>query len=406
MLRLWVREFNAILWKEILDLSRDYRTIAAVVILPLVSLPSIALLAGFLTASQESSVAIIVEDEKSVELAEHLGNLIRGKAARAGINVNVTIYEKHGSVIADVQLTIPRGFYDNISKLDGQAVIPISRLVGSPASDIAYRAVLEALYDLSQAIVNDRIEKLAKMANTTVNPNSLRNPILVAVGYHLAGGAPAGEAQAEVALTARILQFSLFFVAYPAIVFMSDAIVGERERRTIEKLLSSPVSRLGVLTGKMAAASLLGVFAAVADSLGLLLFFYLALGSLRLSPVVAAIWTLASIATIVVTAALASIIASRSETVRSAQVMSFVVITVAMAIYFSALLVDLTKIPTWISMILYLLPFTHSALAVHWASIGWLSRATLHMLALIAFLIVLLYTSIKSFNSERLILLK
>jgi len=406
MLRLWVREFNAILWKEILDLSRDYRTIAAVVLLPLVSLPSMALLAGFLTASQESSVAVIVEDEKAVELAERLRDLIRDKAARAGINVNVTIYEEHGSVIADVQLIIPRGFYDNISRLDGQAIVPISRLVGSPASDIAYRAVLEALYDLSQAIVNDRIERLAEMANASVNPNSLRNPILVAVGYHLAGGAPAGEAQAEVALTARILQFSLFFVAYPAIVFMSDAIVGERERRTIEKLLSSPVSRLGVLTGKMAAASLLGVFAAIADSLGLLLFFYLALGSLRLSSVVAATWTLASIATIVVTAALASIIASRSESVRSAQVMSFVVITVAMAIYFSALLVDLTKVPTWISVILYLLPFTHSALAVHWASLGLLSRATLHLLALAAFLAVLLYTSIKTFNSERLILLK
>jgi len=121
---------------------------------------------------------------------------------------------------------------------------------------------------------------------------------------------------------------------------------------------------------------------------------------------VAAAWALASIATIVVTAALASIIASRSETVRSAQVMSFVVITVAMAIYFSALLVDLTKVPTWISIILYLLPFTHSALAVHWASLGLLSRATLHLLALAAFLAVLLYTSIKTFNSERLILLK
>lgn len=406
MLGSLVREFNVVLWKELLDLSRDYKTIAAVVLLPLVSLPSIALLAGFLTASQLATVVIVVEDERSLGIAESLGNLVKAKAGGLGLQVNVTIAREAGVALGDVVLLIPRGFYENISRLNGQATVSISRLIGSTASDLAYRAVMEALYELSQRIVDSRIEELALRANVTVNLRAFKNPILVYTGYHLASGAPTGEAQAEAAVTARILQFSLFFVAYPAIIFMSDAIVGERERRTIEKLLASPLSRRGILLGKMAAASTLGIIAALADSLGLLLFFYLTLGTLRISPIVALAWILASIATILVTIAISTIIASRSESVRSAQIMSSIVVMVAMAIYFSALLVDLTKIPVWISTLLQLIPFTHSALVVQWASLGDLGMMVVHLATLAVFLAILSYLSIKAFDSERLILLR
>lgn len=405
-LRLLVEDFKIVLWKELLDLSRDYKTLAAVILLPLVSLPSLALLAGFLAASQTSSVAILVEDGDALSLAAELSELVRVKAGRLGVQVNVTLYVNSSSSVADVMVVVPRGFYRNITSVDGQAVVFVSKLVGSPASDIAYRAVLEALYDISVSIVDERVRRLAEIAGVTVNPESLRNPILVATGYHLAGGAPAGEAQAEVAMTARILQFSLFFVAYPAVIFMSDAIVGERERRTIEKLLVTPVSRGGMLAGKMVAATILGFLAAIADSFGLLVFFYLALGSLKLSPLVSLAWLTSTIMTIAITASATAIVASRSESVRSAQVMSSIIIMVAMAVYFSALLVDLSKLPYWISLVLQLIPFTHSALLVNQASIGDLDGVLQHFIALTLFLLISAYASVRSFNSERLILLR
>jgi ABC-2 type transport system permease protein len=406
MLDLLVREFRVVLWKELLDLSRDYRTIIAVVVLPLISLPSLALLAGFLAASQSVSVAVIIEDEKAFDIAERLSKMVEERAGRLGVHVNVTVTKGSEVTQADVRITIPRGFHGNLTRLDGQAVVVISKLVGSPASDIVYRAVLEALYDISVDVVNERIGRLASIANLTVNPNSLRNPILVSTGYHLAGGAPAEEVQAEVAATAKILQFSLFFVAYPAIVFMSDAIVGERERRTIEKLLVAPISRGGILAGKMVAATILGLLAALADSIALLAFFYLALGALKISLTVALAWTLSSLMTITVTVAIATIIASRSETVRSAQVMSSIVVMIAMAIYFSALIVDLTKLPSWISLALQLIPFTHSALVVQWASLGDLNGILRHLAILAFYQLALSYISIRTFNSERLILIR
>jgi ABC-2 type transport system permease protein len=405
MLSLLAREFNVILWKELLDLSRDYRTIVAVVALPLVSLPSLALLVGFLTASQSVSVLILVEDERAAGIAAELSKLVEEKMGRLGVKANITLSSTAGPP-ADVRIVIPHGFYDNLTRLDGQAVVVISRLVGSPASDIAYRAVLEALYDVSVTIVDERVRSLARMANTTVDPRALRNPILVATGYHLAGGAPAGEAQAEAAFTARVLQFSLFFVAYPAIVFMSDAIVGERERRTIEKLLATPISRVSILAGKMVAAATLGLLAAVADSIALLAFFYLALGSLRVSLATALAWAISAITTIAVTTAIATIIASRSETVRAAQVTSTVVVVVAMAVYFSALVVDLSKLPPWISLALHLIPFTHSALIVYWASLGDMNGLLGHVIILLLYQLLLTYISVKAFNSERIILIR
>ncbi len=397
--------FKLVLWKELLDLSRDYRTLAAVILLPLVSLPSLAIFSGLLYTSQTASIIIVLEPGEPLEVGEKLSQLVREEASHLRLNVNITVSR---SVLegADVLVVIPRGFYENISRIDGQGVVRISRLVGSPASDMAYQAIQWALYRLSLDIVDERIRRLSEEAGVKVDPGAFRSPVLMATGYHLAGGAPAGLGEAEVAFTARILAFSLFFVVYPAIVFMSDSIVGERERRTIEKLLVTPLSRRDILVGKMAASIILGMVAALADSLAILAFFYLAGGVLRLSPPLAFSWLVSAFGLMALTSAITSIVASRSATVRSAQMSSTVILVVAMAVYFSALIVDLTKIPELPSMILQLIPFTHAALALYWVSTGALGAAFKHLAILYVLTAVLAYASVKAFNSEKLLLLR
>ncbi|MEM0366394.1 MAG: ABC transporter permease [Acidilobaceae archaeon] len=406
------KAIKTILWKEILDLSRDYKTLAAVIILPLISLPSLALITSVLYVSQRSSILIIVEDQDFAIDAITLKDIIveKGRALKLELTVNVntnkTIDYKYSLVQADVLAIIPRGFKHNITMLDGQAIVKVSRLVGSPASDIAYNALQWALYDLSVSIVNERIRRLAEYANISIKPEALRNPILIETGYHLASGVQARVEEATVAFTARILQFSLFFVVYPAVVFMSDAILGERERRTIEKLLVSPLSRRDLLAGKMLASMILGIIAALADSLALLLFFILAGEILMLSVHVLIAWIISVIALIALTSAITSIVSSRSETTRSAQILSFAILSIAMIIYFASLLVDLTKVPVWASTILQLIPFTHASLAIYRVSTGDILLAVIHLLILYSSIILLVLLAVREFNSERLLLFR
>ncbi|MCS7107446.1 MAG: ABC transporter permease subunit [Acidilobaceae archaeon] len=398
------RAVKAVLWRELLDLSRDIRVVLATILLPLVSLPTIALMSVVLYSTQSVSVIVELEEEAARDFAERLRASVEEKGRLLGVELSASLGSR--SERADVYVTIPRGFSDNLSRLDGRAYVRVSRLVGSSAGDVAYNAVQLALSEESSRIVNERISRLSSLANVTVDPESFKNPLYVFTGYHAVTGAEVKEEVAAAALTARVLQLALLFVVYPAVVFMTDAVLGERERRTLEKLLSATRRREDLLLGKMIASALLGLLAAVADSAAVLIFFLLAGIGLGVSAPLALFWLLSALALIALSSAVAAIISSRSETVRAAQVQSVAVLSLAMLVYFASFAVDFTKLPVQVLALLYLIPFTHASLAVQWASTGGLLQALLHLLLLYASSALFLFLSFREFRSERLLLLR
>ncbi|WP_062662616.1 ABC transporter permease [Aeropyrum camini] len=257
-----------------------------------------------------------------------------------------------------------------------------------------------------RAVVESRVSRLADAAGVEVDVDNLLDPLEVEREYIGFGGGAAGARGEAVAMSARVVAFSLFFVVNPAIVFVSDSIVGERERRTLEKLLLTGASRLEILAGKMAAAAALGLAAAAADSLALVAFFALSGFGLLLTPLLVVSWAASSTLLVVLTAGITAFISARSETIRSAQSGSFIVLMIALAIYFSALVVDYSRLPFWISIALQAIPFTHASLAVIKASVGDLMATTLHMTVLAGFTALFIAAAAREFSSERIILLK
>ncbi|MCE4612586.1 MAG: ABC transporter permease [Desulfurococcales archaeon] len=395
-----------VFWKEVRDLSRDYRTIVSVVLLPLLGLPGLAILTGALLSAQYVEVAIIVNDTEAWSFAGSLAGDIALVLSRAGLQSNVETYGSWPEASVDVVVFIPEGFYRNITRIDGTGTIIVSSLIGSQASEIAVNNIIALLNGKSRALVVERVNALSERAGLDINADNLLNPIRVQKGFHRATGAPATGEEASVAFSARILEFSLFFVVNPAVVFMSDSIVGERERKTIERLLVSPLSRRQLLTGKMLASTVLGLMAAAADGMGILLFFLLAGISFALSTTIIGVWLASVILLVLSTSAIVSIIASRSESIRAAQNMSFLVILGAMAIYFSSLMVDLTKLPESISLFLQMIPFTHAALAIHYYALGDIVSVAKHFLIMTIYWLALLLIAAKTFNTEKLIITK
>ena len=400
------RKSRIVFWKEVRDLSRDYRTIVSVVLLPLLGLPGLAILTGALLSAQYVEVAIIVNDTEAWSFAESLAADIASSLARSGLQSRVDTYESWPETGVDVVVFIPEGFYGNISRIDGTGTIIVSSLIGSQASEIAVNNIIALINGKSRTLVLERINELSERAGLDIDPNRLLNPIRVQKGFHRATGAPATGEEASVAFSARILEFSLFFVVNPAVVFVSDSIVGERERKTIERLLVSPLTRRQLLTGKMLASTVLGLMAAAADGVGILLFFLLAGISFALSITIIGVWLASVILLILATSAIVSIIASRSESIRAAQNMSFLVILGAMAIYFSSLMVDLTKLPESVSLLLQLIPFTHAALTIHYYALGDLPSVARHFLIMTIYWLALLLIAARTFNTEKLIITK
>ena len=396
---------RVVVWRELLDLWRDKRTLVSVVLLPIVGLPGLALLTGLLASAQSVTVLVVVEDPVADEFASQLASMIKQRVQAMGSRCEVKVSSRTVPGDYDLLVVVPRGFSANLSSLDGRAVLLVSRGLGQ-AADIAYRALLDSIRELSSRIVVSRIDRLASLAGIRVDPGGLLNPIVVRESFHAAGGAPATGAQARAAYTARILEFAMFFVVNPAIVYVSDSIIGERERRTLERLLATPLPRRTLLAGKMLAATILGLASSLVDAAGVLAFFQLSGLALNATLGLALAWASAAALVIMATAALAALVSSLSPSVRSAQNTSLLIVMAALSVYFASLAVDLSRLPPYASIPLQLLPFTHAALAVHLYALGDPLGFLLHLGILGAYALALLYAAARVFEAERIVLFR
>lgn len=397
---------RVILWKEVVDLARDRRTLAAVVLFPLLGMPALALFAGVLASTQVVSVYVAYEEDEVAGFARSLGEAISEGLSSRGLTANITVGPPPAELSGvDVLVVIPRGFYGNVTSLGGVGYIHVRSIIGSVAADTARGVVGEIVSRVSLEIAKARIGELAGMAGVDVDPDAVLSPIRVRTDYYRPGGAPASQKEAEVAETARLIEFGLFFVVNPAVVYMADSVLGEKERRTIESLLMTPVSRRRLLAGKIAASSLVGFIAAMADTVGLLAYIKL-LSSFGLSvtPGLVAVHAMTTMLLVVMVASMVAPVVARSQSVRAGQTVSLLLISVAGVVYFASLLVDLARVPPLVSAVLYAIPFTHAAMIIHRFILGEGMLALLHAGAMALFIAAFLLLAVRVFDSERLIL--
>jgi len=398
---------KAIIWKELLDLSRDKRTLAAMILIPFIGLPAIALLTSGLTYAQTTTVYIEVLDKNSTDIARFISSQLISYADSNGLKVNVTISDSSPTNVYNILLIIPKGFYNNISSINGVGVVYLKSLVGSVQSNEIESLIESILGQIEGNIVIGRVQKLSNISGIKLNATNFLNPINIFTGYYLPSGKPATTSQVELSFSARLLEFSLFFVANPAIVFMGDSILGEKERKTLETLISTPAPKTAIIVGKMFASIVIGLITAIADSLGVIIYLsMIAQGGLRLTAGLVLVTFSVSAMLVIMTAAIITPIVLRSSSVRSAQAMSYLIMMVALAIYFSTLFVDIQRLPSFIEAILLIIPFTHAALAISNYVLGQYLDMVLNFLVMIAFTLLGVYISIKAFDSERLIIAK
>lgn len=407
-----MRDLRAIIRKEILELVRDYRTLLTLSLFPLATMPLIALLITSLQVIQVPSVLIINQDNSSGVLGDanftspEIISLIREGLVNNGVRV---FTEKNTSSI-DLIVIIPDGFTRNLTLLDSQAVIQVYQVPGSSASDRAYSALASVVSDLSRRISDLKIKYLGELASVNItNPNAVRDPVVIGVsGYIAPSGQSISYEEAFKIFVSRILVFSLIFVSTPATTYIVDSILGEKERKTLEILLSTPISRRYLIIGKVFASSLVGLFAALIDMLAIILFFVILSSSygarimidtnlLVLTGVVVYLTTLATLAI-----ALPLII--RSSTMRTAQIISSIVTIASSMIFLSVLFVDFYSLPRETKYLLSIVPYTDSVLVIQYFAFGETMYSVIHLAIMILIILSLILLSLKLLNEEKLLL--
>jgi len=395
---------RTVIWKELIDIGRDRRALALMILIPLVGLPLMALIASGLSSAQVVTVYFAVLDNKSYPIVNWLSSQLRQDAMQQGLNLNITISSAPPSGVYDVEVIVPYGFYENLSKLDGVAVMIVRSMVGNYASQEVTSLISSIVSQLSNQIVVERVEELAKLANVSIVPSQLLNPIQLSSGYYLPSGAAATQQQVQLSFSVRLLEFSLFFVVNPAIVLVTDSFLGEKERKTLEVLLSSPIPKESLVLGKLTSAAVMGFVIALADSGGVIIYFLMLAGyGLRLTPTLLMLNLVDAAVLVFMTSALVTPIILRSPSVRAAQASSYAVMMVALGIYFSALFVNVQSLPTFLKVLLLAIPFTEASTALTSFVLGQAALAVVYIAIMLGFSAAFTIAAFKALDVEKLI---
>ena len=245
--------------KEFLDTVRDRRTIMLMIVVPLLVFPLIMGIFTKLSVSQRQKAA---EKELNVALITH-GNAAGFKSIlmeRKDMKIDESVNE------ADIEQLIKDNKLDFAIVFESDFDIKTSQkesgsvkihFRSSQENRIAKRRINDVLDKFEKELLGKRLAEL-NLEKSFIEPIKVENVDIATVKQKI------GEAIGGF-LPYIFIIFCFMGAMYPAI----DLGAGEKEKSTIETLLTSPTSRMQIVTGKFLVITAAGLISALVSIGGL-----------------------------------------------------------------------------------------------------------------------------------------
>ncbi|RAH14769.1 MAG: hypothetical protein CMB20_002595 [Methanobacteriota archaeon] len=237
--------------KEVLEFVRDWRTILAIIIIPLLLFPVLFIAFPLLLQSEADELdSLAVNVSWQGDYNSELNDILN----QSEINF---VFEDIPSGIDN--LSTPSTDLERVRNQDIDAILRLTNdsnqwefavlyLSTSESSNEARNRILDSINEWESQVVNGTLIKAG------LDPNETLDPIKWDGDWEYADTATKGE-QAGLALSLFIPLVIAIWTASSAIQPSIDMTAGERERGTLEALLSLPASRLQLLVGKWTAVA-------------------------------------------------------------------------------------------------------------------------------------------------------
>lgn len=316
-------------------------------------------------------------------------------------------------------IVIPQGFTESISSGEQAELIYISRMT-SVASMANINTGSETAVSLIESAVKTALytDKVSKGELTDEEVEVLESPVNV-VEQTVVGDSSAQISQ--LLLYSSIYSQSLMMplVVYILILLgsqtMVNAVAGEKLDKTLETLLSAPVSRITVISAKMLAAAVVALFNAVIYMVGMQsvtssmtttlsddytqIISSLGLAMTTKHYILIGIQMLLST---LIALSISMILGAFAKSVKSSQVLTMPIMFASLFPFMAAMFVDISSLPGAVKYLLYAIPFTHTFMATDNVIFD---KTSLYMGGLIyqlVFLIICMVIAIRVFTSDRI----
>jgi len=242
--------------KEVVEFSRDWRTIIAIIVIPLLMFPLLFILFPVLLQSEAAELKSLELDLtiQTDNMPDNLSMIINQSSIVISYE-ELPILDDLSQPGNDVE-RLRNGSIDAILRITQSDDIWYYSILHMSTSEHSREAKSRLLYDLNEWEKN---ETAARIKSGGLDVNSTLDPLRWDGEFTQADAATAGE-QAGMALSMFIPLVLAVWTFSSAIQPSIDMTAGERERGTLEALLSLPCTRLELLFGKwLAVATITGV---------------------------------------------------------------------------------------------------------------------------------------------------
>ena len=253
--------------KEVIEFVRDWRTLLALVVIPLLIFPALFIALPLLLQSEAAELdALDLEIVWQGDIDDELNAMFRNESL-------IIAYEQLPMEISNLS-----DIGEDMSRLRSQDANAIFRLVQENESgsfSVLYLSTSEASNEARERILLSLQIWESNVVNGTLveaglDPEITLDPVTWDGSVASADAATRGE-QAGLALSLFIPMVIAIWTASSAIQPSIDMTAGERERGTLEALLCLPCTRMQLLAGKWLAVATI-TSAGVALQIGGLLF--------------------------------------------------------------------------------------------------------------------------------------
>lgn len=410
--------------KEMLSMQTIITMIVTVVVLVMAG----QAMSGAISDSAEKASDLTICDLDKTEFTESVLNSLKA-TAKAGDGKITVVDIKSDDYAAELKrldqdsvVIIPKGFTEQVKQHKKADVGYVQRMTSlattmsniNTGSDTALAVIQQAV---KSTIYQD---KLSSGAMTEDEMNQLEDP--VELSETTVVGDKADKVSSSIVMSfcsaqSMVVPIIMFVLIMFSAQMIFSAISTEKIDKTLETLLSAPVSRLSVLASKMLAAGVVAALQAVVymfgmskmtggltEGMGDTSAYESAMENLGLTMSVGqyALVGIQMFVSILISLSLSMVLGALAKDAKSAQTMLLPITFSAMIPYILAMVVDIRTLSPVIKYIVYAIPFTHTFMASENVMFGNYSLYAGGLIYQIVLLVVCMTVALKIFMSDKI----
>ncbi|MBO5571930.1 MAG: ABC transporter permease [Ruminococcus sp.] len=375
-----------------------------------------------------SHPTVNISDRDNTELSKQLIESL--KAADADVNVIETEGDDYAAILNDNNIKniiiITEGFTKSIEEEKKPELLSVAKMTSAAsmanisngnvgASSLINECVRNLIAE-TKGIDKEELQRINSPIEITENTVVDKNWAPISIG----------KITAKISFQNVALPIALFVLLIMTSQSLISSVSNEKIDKTLETLLSAPVSRMSVISAKMLAAAIVALINACVMMIGFTFFVkdsitnidqevtdaakqmlstdnaFRQLG-LNLSAVDYLLIGLQFFFTIMICLSISIVLGSLANDAKASQTVILPIMLLVMVPYVISILTDVNSLPTAVRIVVYAIPFTHTFMAMGNLIFGNTAIYAFGLIYQIIIFAVCMYFALRLFKSDKIL---